>query len=168
VLTLGTGVGCGLVFEGRIFRGTRFASEFGHCVVSPSGFSDSSGLRGTLEAQCNGASVVKRCREGGVFVTDAAHASTLAIEGNRVCRRVMQETGYWAGVGIANLVNALHLDRVVLAGGLSHSGLLVVSAKKTALKHLYPSFAKGLSIRVSDLEMGAAVGAALRARSDEA
>ncbi|MDO8625233.1 MAG: ROK family protein, partial [Candidatus Diapherotrites archaeon] len=123
----------------------------------------SAGIRGSLEAMANGASVVLRARKAGLRVSDAAVVSVLGAEKNPKAVRALVETGFCAGIGIANLVNTLHLDSVVLAGGLSRSKILSESAKKTALKRLYPSFEKGLSVRASGLEMGACVGAALLA-----
>ena len=165
VLTLGTGIGCGLVFEGKLFHGKNFASEFGQCVVTDSGFVDSGGVKGSLEAQANALSVVRRAKLAGLPVSNPLLVSELARGGNTKARKVLEETGYWVGIGVANLVSTLHLDRVVLAGGLSNSPFLVNAAKKTAKKLLYPSLSRGLMIEKTDLSsFGGAIGAAALAR----
>ncbi len=166
VLTLGTGLGCGLVLNGRVFHGKGFASQYCGAIVNPlHGRFDASGIRGTLESETNGDSVVFRAKKAGLKVKTASEVQKLAAHGNARAKRVFKETGFWVGIGIANLISTLHLERIVLAGGLSNSKELILKAKKTAREFAFPGLAKGVAIDSTRLgSFGAAIGAALLAK----
>ncbi len=176
VLTLGTGVGCGLVYKGCLFSGLGLASELGRSVVKGDfitskrkrqsggerrGVFDASERIGTLESQCNAASVVARAQIARLKVSDPMLVDALAQQGDSKAQRVLEETGNWVGIGITNLVLTLDLDQVILAGGLANSRVLVKAAQRTAKKWLLPSFSKRVSIKSSELAgFGGCMGAA--------
>lgn len=165
VLTFGTGVGCGLVVDGRIFHGLRFASEFGSIVVNPSGRHRSGGVLGTLESESNIASVMDRARKENLRVSEPFVVDQLARKKNKRAIRVLGQTGYWAGIGIANLVCAVQPQVVVLAGGLANSDCLVLKAIQTAKKMAAPGLLEGVSIQKTRLRnFGCAIGAAFLAQ----
>ena len=150
MLTIGTGVGGGLVLGNTLIRGTSgMAAEFGHMTVSEGGEKCGCGHLGHLEAVASGRAIGRMAREGlasgeagddsplrehhlesisGKHVTIAAH------RGDPFAQRVLDRAGRWLGVGIAALVNALDPEIVVLGGGAMEAGdLLLEPAREAAL-----------------------------------
>ena len=133
MLTLGTGVGGGLVLGGRIWRGmTGMAGEFGHMTVEPEGVPCKCGNRGCLEQYASATAVVRMAREaiqiGAQGLAQAANADAefnakaiynLAIQGDEDARKIFRRVGRALGIVIANLVNALNLRMYVVGGGVS-------------------------------------------------
>ena len=139
LLTIGTGVGGGLVLDGQLVRGANgFAAEFGHIVVSEGGPVCPCGNRGCLEVLASGTAIGRTAADllaagevpdgsplhqqppTGKSVTVAAHA------GDEAATEVLRRCGTWLGVGIASLVNALDPEIVVLGGGAMQAGDLLL------------------------------------------
>ncbi len=134
MLTLGTGVGGGIVFGGRIFHGmTGMAGEFGHITVEPEGVPCPCGNRGCLEQYASATAVVRMAREAissrraGALERAASSdpefsakaVYNLAIQGDVEAKRIFGRVGRALGIGIADLVNALNLPMyVVCVGGV--------------------------------------------------
>lgn len=129
MLTLGTGVGGGLVVGGRLVEGAHgFAAELGHVVVEDGGRRCPCGNHGCLEAYASGTAIAVAARErleeagedastlGGRAVTGEAVVAA-AAEDDDVAVAVLTEAGRWLGVGLTSLVNALDPARVVVGGG---------------------------------------------------
>jgi glucokinase len=158
LLTLGTGIGGGLVVGGALQRGSQGAgAELGHMVVQADGprCQGNCPNRGCLEAMCSGTALVREARriaaerprsglgralaEGreisGPLVTELAH------DGDIAAIDALALIGSWLGVGIANLVNMLNPDVVVVGGGVIAAGeLLLEPARAVVLERaLSPS-----------------------------
>jgi len=137
-LTLGTGIGGGLVMGGKIHHGASdAAAEFGHMTIDTTGRKCKCGNYGCLEAYASGPNIAARAVEGleaGVESilldlvggrTEDITAATVyeaAVLGDAFADEVMKETAKVLGVGIANLINALNPDAVVIAGGVTRAG----------------------------------------------
>jgi glucokinase len=137
-LTLGTGIGGGLVIDGEIYHGASDAAgEFGHMTIDTTGRKCKCGNYGCLEAYASGPNIAARAVEGleaGVEsilpeLVDGRTADITAaivyeavVLGDAFAEEVMKETAKVLGVGIANLVNALNPDAVVIAGGVTRAG----------------------------------------------
>jgi len=134
MLTLGTGVGGGIVLQGRIWHGmTGMAGEFGHMTVEPEGPPCGCGNRGCLEQYASATAVVRMAKEAiasGRAPGLAKAASNnpefnakaiynLAIQGEDEARRIFGRLGRALGICIANLVNAFNLNMYVVGGGVS-------------------------------------------------
>jgi len=134
MLTLGTGVGGGIVLKGRIWHGmTGMAGEFGHMTVEPEGPPCGCGNRGCLEQYASATAVVRMAKEAiaaGRAPGLAKAASSdpefnakaiynLAIQGEDEARRIFGRLGRALGICIANLVNAFNLNMYVVGGGVS-------------------------------------------------
>lgn len=127
MLTLGTGVGGGIVADGRLVVGSGLAGELGHVVVEMDGRRCPCGARGCLEAYVAGPAIVARAREGlaaGRRSVLEAHAdlrgeqvSAAAADGDPFASSVLDATGRWLAVAVVSLVNALDPTVVVLGGG---------------------------------------------------
>jgi len=149
MVTIGTGVGGGLVLGDTLIRGAHgMAAEFGHIVITERDDPCACGGLGHLEALASGSAIGRFAREGiaagtapsdsalrhhavetitGKVVTVAAHA------GDAYARDVIGTSGRWLGVGIASLINALDPEIVVVGGGAIEAGeLLLEPARKAA------------------------------------
>lgn len=107
-LTLGTGIGGGLVIDGKIYRGAGFALEPGHTIVDPEGPPCGCGNRGCLEALIGEKPFCQRF--GYESAKDAFDARDT---------EAWDFYGRWLGIGLANLINILDPDTVVLGGGIT-------------------------------------------------
>lgn len=134
VVTVGTGIGGGIVAAGELVRGHhRFAGEPGHMVVDPGGAPCGCGRRGCWEQYASGGGLGRlarqRAREGGLAAVveraggDATgvrgeHVTAAAAAGDAEARDLVAEVGRWLAVGIANLAAVLDPEVVVIGGGL--------------------------------------------------
>lgn len=118
VVTVGAGIGCGLVVHGRVVAGAHgVAGEIGHVTVDPSGPLCHCGNRGCVEAIAGEAAIVRRIREAtGAELTDADEALALAREGVPGAREVYARAGEAIGRGIATVANLLGPERVIISG----------------------------------------------------
>jgi glucokinase len=134
MLTLGTGVGGGIVLGGRIWHGmTGMAGEFGHMTIEPDGFPCKCGGRGCLEQYASATAVMRMAREEielNVAPGLARAASSdpdfsaetvynLAILGDGVAQHIFSLVGSALGIALATMVNGLNLPMYVIGGGVS-------------------------------------------------
>jgi glucokinase len=134
MLTLGTGVGGGLVIGGAIWRGANgMAGEFGHTTVEPEGQLCGCGNHGCLEQYASATAVVRMAREtitknGSSALAKAANSDpefnaksiyNLAIQGDEDARRIFHYVGRCLGIVLSSLVNSLNLPIYVIGGGVS-------------------------------------------------
>ncbi len=152
-VTLGTGIGGALVFDGRVFRGGNgLAGEFGHMQVVPEGRRCECGNRGCWEQYSSGNALVREARElvearspaanqlrelvdddadklTGPVVTEAARA------GDRLAIEIFAEVGRWLGTGLAGLCAAFDPELIVIGGGVSDADELLLDPAREALSH---------------------------------
>lgn len=128
--TLGTGVGGGLILDGRLWRGWNgMAGELGHCNVEPDGHPCKCGSWGCLEQYASATAVVRLTREalkGGAAseLRAVKELSSLAVYesamgGDTVAKQVFEHVGRALGLAIGNMVNAMNLGLFVIGGGAS-------------------------------------------------
>ena len=127
-LTLGTGVGCGIILDDRIWQGMQGAAgESGHGPVDPAGPPCPCGARGCLEMYASATAIVRRARELGISAggdngytapLTASSVADLAASGDPRARQIFDEVGRALGLSLANLINALDLPLYVLCGGV--------------------------------------------------
>ncbi|MGW7202154.1 ROK family protein [Streptomyces sp. NPDC054837] len=118
VVTVGAGIGCGLVVHGRVVAGAHgVAGEIGHVTVDPNGPLCHCGNRGCVEAIAGEAAIVRQIQEiTGVELADAAEALALARRGVAGAREVYARAGEAIGRGIATVANLLGPERVIISG----------------------------------------------------
>jgi glucokinase len=137
-VTLGTGIGGGVILDGRLVHGaSSTAGEIGHMTIDLEGRPCKCGNRGCLEAYASGPNIAARAREGvamGAVSTlpelaggDPARITSATVyeavvEGDAYAREVMEETARILGAGIANIVNVLNPEMVVIVGGVTRAG----------------------------------------------
>ena len=168
-LTLGTGVGSGLILNGKLYGGSRgHAAEVGHMVVEPDGHACPCGGSGCLETRASATGIVAHARgrvntDGELTSEDVA---TAAAEGDAEARKVLKEAGYFLGIACANLINTLNLEMIVIGGGVANAGRwLLGPAVEEARRRSYAETFNACRIVPAKLGSDAGViGAALFAR----
>ena len=185
MITVGTGVGGGIVIGGRIYRGaTGGAGELGHTIVgmdlagavpSPMGFPQP----GSLEFVASGHALDRLARQAGVLHPESmlgrlcaegkpvlgADAVRAAHAGDQSAARMVEIWGQRLGIGIANAINTFDPDEVVIGGGAAQAGdLLIEPAKRVMRAYVLPGLGTRTTIRLARHGLRAGVlGAALLA-----
>jgi glucokinase len=148
LVAVGTGIGGGIVSDGRLFRGAHgFAAEIGHIIVEPGGPLCGCGNRGCWEQVGSGHAISREgravaAREPGGAIAHLAGGDPAKVTGSLVteaardgdpaARRVLSEVGRRLGEGIAGLVNILDPSLVVVGGGAIEAGELMLAAARDA------------------------------------
>ncbi len=151
-VTVGTGIGGGLVFHGQMYRGAHgVAAEFGHLCVEPGGRLCGCGNRGCWEQYASGHALVRAARtlaaenrdqaeqllalgDGTPEGVDGTDVTTAAAEGDQVALEAFAEIGKWLGSGLASVVEILDPGRILLGGGVSSAGRLLLDPTKRAFQ----------------------------------
>ncbi|GAA1895513.1 ROK family glucokinase [Lapillicoccus jejuensis] len=189
IVNLGTGIGGGIVIDGRVQRGRYgIAGEFGHMQVVPNGLRCECGNRGCWEQYASGNALVREAR--GLIAARSPVANDLlagvggdpsaltgpgitaaAQAGDPTAVELLAEIGHWLGVGIANLAAAFDPGTFVVGGGVSAAGpLLLDPARETFRRQLTGRGYRPMA-RVVAAELGneaGLIGAADLARMDSA
>src|SRR5258706_4392905 len=149
-ITMGTGIGAGLILGGQLQRGARgFAGEFGHFKVDRDGLECGCGGTGCLETLASGPNIVRRVREQ-LFSDPSFSVSKLArdMEGTLTAERVvraamenddlalsgLEETARILGTAVAGIVNLLNVEVVVLGGGVMGAGDVILEPIREAVQ----------------------------------
>jgi len=152
LVTLGTGIGGGIVSGGRISRGANgFAGEVGHMVVDPEGPLCTCGRRGCWERFASGTGLARLGRDAALAgrasrVVELAggdpdrvrgeHVAAAAAEGDAEAAAVMARLAWWVALGLSNLANAFDPGAFVIGGGLSEAGDVLFAPVRTAFADL--------------------------------
>jgi glucokinase len=169
-LTLGTGVGAGLILDGRLWTGIDgVAGEFGHWTVEPQGRPCNCGNRGCLEQYASASAISALAQARGVQAAggppDAAQVAALARQGDRQALAVLEQAASYLGIALAGVANLLNLEAVIVGGGVSESfDLLYEPLRSEIQKRAFAIPAERLSILKASLGNDAGVlGAAATA-----
>jgi glucokinase len=150
MVTLGTGIGCGIVIDGRLYTGHHgFAPEFGHTVVAEVAETDCScGVPGCLESLAAGPAIGRAGREaartghspqmlalaGGVLERITAEVVVSAAKaGDSAASQILEQAGKLVGLACANLVTLLEPELIIVGGGLSTVGELLLGPMRQAM-----------------------------------
>lgn len=156
-LTIGTGIGAGIIMNGCLYRGaTGAAAEIGHMVIDATGPRCTCGSYGCFEEMASGRALVRLAKEKigqgrqslilelaegrfenitGPGITEAARKrDKLAIE-------IFNEVGFWLGIGINNIINIFNPEMVVIGGGVADAGELILAPARrvVAERTLHPN-----------------------------
>jgi glucokinase-like ROK family protein len=150
-LSLGVGLGGGVVQEGKLYRGSSgFCGEFGHMTMEPDGLPCNCGNRGCWETQVSPAAVLRNVRQAMLRgqasrlpIGDGRNAEVLTLPmvldaariGDPAAVQALSEVGRRLGIGVASLVNAFNPDLVVLGGRLSSAGEFLLPAVEFELRN---------------------------------
>jgi len=153
-ITLSTGIGGGIVIDGKIYTGAiGVAGEVGHMTIDDNGPICNCGNRGCWETLASGTALAREARHrikegvrtsileyagGDVEKVTAQVIYSAAEQGDSLAKKLIARTGYYVGVGLANLINIFNPELIVIGGGLSHIGdMLLEPAFKTAGERAY-------------------------------
>ena len=179
LVTVGTGIGGGIVAGGRLFRGAHgFAAEIGHVIVEPDGPLCGCGNRGCLEQVASGQAIGRLGREAAAdrpqsMIAELADhdpmhvtgetVTTAAKAGDDVAIRILSQVGRRLGEGIAGLVNVIDPEIVVIGGGVVEAGELLIRPAESAYIDSVEGYEHRPAVRLVAAQMGndaGAVGAA--------
>ena len=179
-ITLGTGIGCGMIIDGRLFHGgLNTAGEFGHMIVELNGNKCNCGKTGCLEAHSAGLFIVRegkkipdvekilRKNPDEVTVKDVFR---LAEKGNTDAGKITDSVVSYLGMGFVNLINLNSLELISISGGISNAPdeLLLNPLKEFIRQRAYSAIADKVKIVKSSLGDNAPmIGAALLDKSAE-
>jgi glucokinase len=180
-VTLGTGIGGGLIVDGMLVRGAHgFAGEPGHMIVDVDGPECPCGQRGCWEVYASGNGLARLARQAvaegrapGLLAAaggdrngvDARLVGRLLADGDPAAAAIFDEFAGWVAVGIVNLVNLLDPSVVILGGGLVREGEALLGRIRSQLA-TYPTFGGGRDVDVRASTVGhlaGAIGAAMAA-----
>ncbi|CAA9453086.1 MAG: Glucokinase [uncultured Rubrobacteraceae bacterium] len=147
-LTLGTGIGGGVISHGVLLRGAQGSGgELGHVTVHATGPRCACGNRGCLEALASGTAIGRRAREAAVENPGSAlgrlaarrkvlgeDVTELARDGDGVALSVLEETGRWLGIGLAGFVNIFNPEVAAVGGGAMEAGDLILAPARRELR----------------------------------
>lgn len=176
-MTMSTGIGGGIVIDGQIYRGANdSAGEVGHQILLPNGPRCGCGKQGCLEALCSGPAIARRAQiaiqklesekastamlplaNGRIEDVKSEHVLAAARAGDALALELVEETAYYMGWGIANLVNILNPD-IVLLGTIAVAGgdLLLVPIRETVSKLAMARPAE--AVNIAPAQLGDALG----------
>lgn len=152
LITLGTGVGGGMIMDGRIHTGSHGVGvEMGHMVLVANGKKCTCGKRGCWESYASATALIRQGRmilrkrqsaaleklvQGKIENLTAQSIIDLAKKGDEACLKAFKRYVYHLSAGIASLINAFDPERIVLGGGISHAGDFLLSAVREEVKQL--------------------------------
>lgn len=176
LLTVGTGLGGGIVLDDRLLRGAfGSAGEVGHVRMVPGGLPCGCGNRGCWEQYASGTALIRRARalaratperaarllelSGGDPEAIVGHLVTrAAAEGDPLARELLAEVGRWLGEGIVDLANILDPAAVVVGGGVCEAGDLLLAPAREAYEALLSAGAHRPHLRIVAAELGNEAG----------
>ena len=166
-VSVGTGIGAGIVIDGEIFRGDGLAGEVGHMQLLSDGENCLCGSSGCWETLVSGTQLDQEAANLGLG--SAVDLVAAAESGDVAAQAMLSEAGRWLGVGVRNLALAIDPSVVVLAGGVSYAAHHIIDPANRYLSDALPGAGHRPVVRVVQSRFGrwaAAVGAALVASGD--
>ncbi len=175
LLTLGTGIGGGIVLDGRVWHGVSgVAGELGHVSINPDGPLCGCGNHGCIEAYASATAMVRRLRETVRGGADSSLAGILdeltaadiyraALDGDAVARQNIEQTGRYLGVAVSNLMHLLNPAIIAFSGGVTAAGeMLMTPLRQEARKRTMAASQREVRVRVSELPDDAGIIGAAR------
>jgi glucokinase len=179
-ITLGTGIGTGLIASGEVVRGAHgFAGEAGHMTVDPAGPLCPCGRRGCWERMASGSGLARLARDaaeagrleralslagGEVAALRGEHVTQAVLEGDRQALELLSGFAWWVALGIANLVTLLDPGMVVIGGGLIEIGEPLLGPVREHYSNQVMAHDQRADVRIEAAQLGeraGAIGAAL-------
>jgi len=132
-----TGIGAGIIIDGRLLRGASgTAGEIGHTTLDQAGALCYCGNRGCLETVASGPAIIRLVSEARQEAPNLARVIELAASGDVRCRRAISDAGREIGVAVAGLCNLINPERVIIGGLLSRAGdLLLQPIRESVRRH---------------------------------
>ena len=160
-ITLGTGIGCGVVLQGKVFGGVmQAAGEIGHTSVVPGGRLCSCGKRGCLEAYTSGTAIWEQAKERfpAKLRGKPEKAETvfqMAYDGDSDALSLLEECVDRLAYGLTLVVNLLSVNVILVSGGIcNHEKLMIAPLAEKIRAYGYPAWAKDYTITVKKAALG--------------
>jgi glucokinase len=173
MITIGTGIGGGIIINGCLYSGTNGnAGEIGHTVIDHQGPLCSCGRRGCLETYASATAIVRMAKEAvesgkatGLAKVENLQAKdifSLAQTGDELSKDIINSAAYYLGIGLGNLINLFNPDTIVVGGGVSRAGdILFDPLRRSAMQWSMEAPAKVVKIVPAQLGNDAgSIGAA--------
>lgn len=163
MVTLGTGIGCGLVLDGRVHRGAwGGAGEIGHVPLGHGGLACRCGVPGCVEPEASGSGLVRAAAAAGLVATSAEQVFALAAAGDVAAVRLVARLADRLGALLATVTAVVNPDVVLVGGGLANAGEALMTPLRDAVRHYgLPSLVAGLALERAALgDRAGAIGAA--------
>ena len=170
VVTVGTGVGAGMVVDGAVFRTSQGClGDPGHVIVAPDGPRCGCGGRGCMEVMAAAPAMARRAAALAVEHPNSALAqlsppievrdvARLADTGDAVAKTVLREAGRWLGMGLVSLLHVLSPERIVIGGGVAAAGELLLDPLRDAVQDYgMPFLTRNLTIVPATLTTDAGI-----------
>ena len=156
ILTIGTGLGGGMVIDGELYRGANgTGAEFGHMRVVPNGIPCGCGVNGCFEKYASGSGLMAHTKKlidedpnGAKNLLDKGdgtfdgllgkHITEAALAGDSLAIEALAITGHWIGAGISTLAALLDPSLVVIGGGVVEAGDLILNPTRAAMEQYMP------------------------------
>jgi len=141
LLTLGTGVGSGIIVDGELLHGScGYGAEMGHVVVNPEGEKCGCGARGCLETEAAAGPIVRNYRQltGSTEPLTAKEVARRAKKGDGAAKKSFDRAAYYLGIGLGSAINTFNPRKILLGGGIMTSGSLILAgARAEAARRSY-------------------------------
>ena len=176
LVTLGTGIGSGVIAGGELQRGAHgFAGEAGHMLVDPHGPPCPCGQRGCWERFASGSGLGRLARDAaqagradGVVARAGGdpeqvrgeHVGRAALDGDAEALTIVDDFAWWVALGLANIVNLLDCGLVIIGGGLVDMGDLLLAPVRRSFGELVLAAPHRPDVRIVAAELGSDAGAA--------
>jgi len=153
VITIGRGIGMGIVANGQVYRGAHGGGgEFGHMVIDPDGLACGCGNQGCLETFVAEPWLLHRARERGLDVAEADDLIAAAQAGNAVALEVLAGAGRVLGQAMASVVNLLNPRLIIISGeGVRAGDFMFAPMREAAYRHMFAQLAEDVEIRIEPL-----------------
>ena len=174
-ITLGTGIGAGITVKGEVLRGAHgFAGEAGHMVVDPNGPPCPCGRRGCWERFASGSGLGRLARDAAIAGVATAvvalaggdpedvrgeHVTEAARGGDPAAVAIVEHFAWWVALGVANVVNILDSEMVVIGGGLAEEGDLLLDPIRAAFDDLVMGTSHRHHVPIVQARLGERAGA---------
>lgn len=172
-VTLGTGIGGGVIVKGNLVHGAAAAGELGHIIVDPDGYECTCGNRGCLETVASATGIVRLTMDIAKQFNDESSLKNVIDEGQKVTAKlvfdlaneqdalallVIDKFSYYLGLACANITNILNSNSIVIGGGVSAAGeFLLKGVEKYFLKFTFPPLRHTTKLKLAQLGNDAGV-----------
>lgn len=168
MITIGTGIGGGLIINGSLYRGTNgSAGEIGHTIILPDGPKCTCGQQGCLETLSSATAMIRMANEAILNGSKTILSQKKEIEakdiveaakaGDEVSLEIINKAAFYLGLGLANLINIVNPDTIVIGGGVSQAGEILFTPLRETAKGYSLAYPAG-AVKIVPAELGNGAG----------
>ncbi|MBC7321158.1 ROK family protein [bacterium] len=156
-LTIGTGIGSGIIYNGKVFRGAKgVGAELGHMSIKYDGIRCNCGGVGCIEAYASGPALIRRLQEKGKSITTPEEIQRCAESGDKIVLEAIEEIGTLLGYATVSFINIFNPDIILLSGGVSNLGdFLINPIRKVVDTYALPG---GRDVKITRATLGEQAG----------